>query len=678
MALIFGAPMKKVMSSLMLVTCLLASEARAENGVVVIDASGADGYYSGSDGSRGGTIKLHLSYTDATKTVVALTGSKTVGNKTTPISQQIAVKDLKSIVTRARGGDGANGSSGSSGSDGRDGSDGYNGSDGSSGSNGSDGCPPGNGSNGSNGSDGSDGSNGTDGYDGGDGENGGDGANGGSVLVSTAPDQSELMLFVQVDVRRGEGAYGGSGGSGGRGGRGGTGGRGGRGGSGGSGGRNTCTNDKGEHIGGPDGSSGWSGSDGRNGSDGRSGSNGRDGSSGYNGSDGKSGTRSFQLVGTDGTQSFDSPFKLEIGSVAFIDDDEDGILEPGERAHLVAIQLKNSGPMPSPSAQTINLALLPSTTLFAPGPLVTSFPQIAAGALSEVLRFRKGQLMMQAPNRQSLVGEKAAAGVQFAINSVRTGGSLDTGMAIGWPVAVSGSATKVSGNFSVPQQLSFTLQNKSNLELGPRGSKRFEVALEWASKTIPASDVYVALADGRVFNLASPVEIRDLSVPARSTTPLSLQLLVRNGKLVASGAGMLTVLLKLQGFSSPDEESLQKLPVAVNFTLDLAAIPWAQEIQLRDVKITCDFYKLAKPAKQRITSIMVQKAKGSNQITVKVGAAALLSPAMVIPATAMLPYYEQFQGKWAPQLAVDFLNKMASPGSPKNGPWAFKGCVIVP
>jgi hypothetical protein len=49
---------------------------------------------------------------------------------------------------------------------------------------------------------------------------------------------------------------------------------------------------------------------------------------------------------------------------------------------------------------------------------------------------------------------------------------------------------------------------------------------------------------------------------------------------------------------------------------------------------------------------------------------------MVMPATAMLPYYDQFQDKWTPQMAVDFLNKVVSPGSPKLGPWAFKSCAV--
>jgi hypothetical protein len=51
---------------------------------------------------------------------------------------------------------------------------------------------------------------------------------------------------------------------------------------------------------------------------------------------------------------------------------------------------------------------------------------------------------------------------------------------------------------------------------------------------------------------------------------------------------------------------------------------------------------------------------------------------MTVSTNAMLPYYEQFQSKWTAQTAVDFLNKLASPGSPKNGPWAFKNCAVVP
>jgi len=47
---------------------------------------------------------------------------------------------------------------------------------------------------------------------------------------------------------------------------------------------------------------------------------------------------------------------------------------------------------------------------------------------------------------------------------------------------------------------------------------------------------------------------------------------------------------------------------------------------------------------------------------------------IAVPAAKMLPYYEKLQRQWTAADAADFLNKMISPASPLNGPWAFKDC----
>lgn len=643
-------------SSLMFFLALttLSLQARSgvsvSNGIVDINVNGADARSIGGDGSAGGSVELKLAYADGSKREVVLTGATTQYGKTTPISITMAFGELKAINIRAFGGDGAGGYSGGGGYSGS------NGSDGSAGYPGYDGCPPGSGGNGTDGTDG------TDGGDGGDGGSGGDGGRGGSVRISAAPEESELMLLVKI------GNSGGTGGSGGYGGSGGSGGRGGRGGAGGSGGRSNCVDDKGNPIAGPD---GWSGSAGR---DGRDGSSGRSGASGYDGSSGRSGARSFDLVSPAGTVSYPAPFKLEVQSATIIDDNENGILEPGERAYVTSLVLANKSTMPSPAAQAIKFAFLSSATMMAPAPLVAAFDPIGGNGTG-LITLKKGQLALQVPRDPALIGKKAGALTKLTINGIGFTDDLDAGMAIRWPVAMSTKSAKLAALFEVPREIPLELKNVGARELGPRG-QYFELELSWSSKTIAASEVAVSLPDGRVFPLSERALIVDFTVPPKATAPLSLKLLAQDNKLRGSGAGVLNIALKLQDPGSPNRDAIQTLPISLAFESDFSAVGWQQALDLVPRKVKCTFPKLTTPL-QPVTGIEILKAPGAKQISVRIGAGAVLSPVINVPDAKIAPYFVAFRGAWTAQQAVDFLNKIVAPRAPA-GPWAFKACAVAP
>jgi hypothetical protein len=75
------------------------ADVSVSGGKVVINVSGGDASTWGGNGGRAGDVDVTLSYTDATKSTVAITG--TAGR--TNISHQIPIKDLKSIQIYTNG-----------------------------------------------------------------------------------------------------------------------------------------------------------------------------------------------------------------------------------------------------------------------------------------------------------------------------------------------------------------------------------------------------------------------------------------------------------------------------------------------------------------------------------------------------------------------------------------------
>jgi hypothetical protein len=624
-------------------------------GKVYINVAGGDANEWGENGGSAGGADVTLSYADSAKTLVSIVGTMTRAGRSTPFNEEIALKDLKEIIIDARGGNGANGYPGSPGSSGQNGSDGY------PGQNGSDGCPP------SDGGRGGDGGNGSDGGPGGNGGDGGYGGHGGNVHVNASADQNELMLFVKFAVGGGYGGDGGSGGSGGSGGRGGSGGFGGR------GGTNTCTDSKGNRTGGPDGSNGW------NGSDGRSGNNGPDGYAGRGGGHGRVGAYSYNVVSPSGTQSYTAPFELKVSAVHFADDTGDQILEPGERAYITSLQVTNIGPMPSPVGQNIKVSFLPTSTLSTPAALTDSFAPFASGATA-TLTPKKGALMFQVPDQTALIGKKATSTILLSINGVSLEREIDSGMAIHWPATLSAATTKTNASFEIAKPLSYSLKNVGATDLGPHGSQPVYVEIAWSSKTIPAADVSIATADGHSASLAKPVTLSDLTIPANGTLALPLSLLIRDSKSLRLGTGTLSVSLRLQDLSRPNEIVLQTVENVIRVDLDLKLLGWNQTLNLAGTKIECLFPSLPTQP-QLISSVQITKPKASDRVSVQVAvpgsATGNVSPVINLTDAHILPFYETLSGPWTPQSAVDFLNRMVSPNAPK-GVWSFKSCSISP
>ncbi|MBX2996543.1 MAG: hypothetical protein KF681_17105 [Bdellovibrionaceae bacterium] len=648
----FVSVLSSVLTSSLMFAGLAHANIRVSDGTVTISASGGDASTYGGSGGSAGDVNLNLAYADAEKTLITISGSVVRGGKASAFSEQVALKGLKVIQVYANGGDGAQGYWGSSGSDGRDGSSG------SSGWSGHSGCPPGNGS------DGSDGSDGTDGGDGGNGGNGGNGGRGGSVVISTSPDQNELMLFVRTSVSGGSGGAGGAGGSGGRGGRGGSGG------SGGSGGMNTCRDAEGKPTNGPDGSRGRDGSNGR---DGRSGSSGYSGSNGWGGSSGK---RTFNLVSASGTQSYSALFDLQIVGATFIDDNSNLILEPGERVYMSSIQVANKGPMPSPAGQTIKFSFNGTSTLIAPAVLSVSLPPIAANSTTSLL-MKKGELTLQVPAQSSLIGKKPVASGFLSINGVSLKYDVETGMAIGWPVSVAASSSRLSTAFDVAKNLTYTIKNVGAKDVGPK-AQPLNVVVRWDSKTVPGSDVYLKFADGKVLSMERPLMTSDITVPAKGSAPLSFDLFVRGRKLLSSASGTLSVSVRLRDWTSGSEEVVQAIETPVALSLDMTQIEWNQTISLAGTKIQCQFAGLESPV-QEIALIEIVKAKGTDKTQVRVAvpgsAPSAVSPVVTVSASRLAGAYQQFIENWTPANAVEFLNKQIAGNMPR-GPWSFKGCEV--
>lgn len=599
-----------------------------KNGQMIINIAG-------DTGENGGSVDIHLTYANPEKTIVKITGSGRYNGKAFSVNEQVGLDKLKQLAIYASGGDGYNGSSGYSGSSGSNGWDGNNGWDG------SDGCPPGNGS------DGSDGSDGRDGTDGGDGSDGGNGGNGGSVRVSASAAESELLLLLKASAEAGSGGYGGSGGSGGSGGRGGTGGRGGR------GGRNTCKNDKGEEIGGP---SGWDGRNGQDGRNGRDGNPGRDGSHGY---DGKRGSVAYVVDGT----SYARPFKLDISAVKAVDDNEDSVVSPGETVHLTEITIANSGPMPTPASQALSLAFASNSTLTVKAAAAQNVGDVIPGNGTRTLTFPKGTLVFQAPDKTDLIGKKALLSTKIQINSFSIDSSDATGLEIKWPVGIATTTDKASLYFGSEGKLNYVLTNVSTKEAGPSGPTPIEVEFKWDSKTIPAKDVYLALADGRQFTLEAPYTVKDFTVPAKGKLAVPVTVKLANSKGALTASGNLKVTLKLKDFSSDGQDAVDSSTSALYVVKDFRGVAFNKTHNTKANRIVCRFPKRLNKTLD-IVEVAVAKNANSNEVRLRIAREGFLSngtsPVVVTSAMTFAPYGGILTSANSTVL-VNFLNKVFAP-----------------
>jgi hypothetical protein len=628
-------------SSLLFVAFSLSAHATTfpiKNGKMAINLNG-------DTGGNAGSVTLVLSYTDATKTAVHIVGDGRYAGKNFSVDQSAPLATLKELDVYAAGGDGYNGQSGSSGYDGSSGQDGQNG------WNGNDGCPPSDGQAGGNGGYGSNGGNGGDGGD------AGNGGSGGAVKITTGADTSELTLLVRYNVSAGSGGSGGSGGSAGRGGRGGSGGRGGRGGS------NTCRDGKGNFTGGPSGNSGWNGQDGSNGSDGYSGSNGR---GGYDGRGGSIALVTLDAAGNPST--FTHAFNLSVKSVTSIDDNEDGIVEPGEGVSITQIVVTNSGPMPTPTGQILNLTFAANSTMQIKAAEAIAINEVIPGNGSKVLTFPKGTLTFTAPDDAKLIGKEMLLSNAIAINSFSFPDAEKIGLSIHWPVSLSAASNSASLYFGSPKALAYTIKNVTSKDVGPSGEQPVDVSFTWNSKVIPGADVTVVLKDGRTFTLDRPYDVNDFTIPAKGTFAMPITVTVKNTKGALTAAGSLGVTLKLKDYLSDGQDAVDSEAVALGLVADFRPIAISRKIDLTADNITCKFpHRLLQTL--NITELDLIKRAGSDQVSMIVTRKGFLSngvsPTLTVNTFDFGPFGSLIKAS-SPTTIVAFLNRIFAPASAKD------------
>lgn len=600
---------------------------------------------NGDTGDNAGSVNLVLSYTDATKTAVHIVGDGRSGGKNFSVDQTAPLSQLKELDVYAAGGDGYNGQDGSRGYDGNNGQDGWNG------QNGSDGCPP------SNGSNGSDGTNGTDGGPGGNGSDAGNGGNGGAVKITTGADTSELMLLVRYNVSAGSGGTGGSGGWGG------SGGRGGHGGSGGQGGSNTCTDDKGNLIGGQ---SGWNGS---NGSDGRNGSDGSGGAAGSNGYDGRNGSIALVTLDSAGNaQTFAHAFNLSVKSITAIDDNEDGIVEPGEGISITQIVVTNSGPMPTPTGQVLNLTFAANSTMAIKAAAAVPITDVIPGNSTKTLTFPKGTLTFTAPDDAKLIGKDMLLSNAIGINSFSIAATDKIGLSIHWPVSLTAAAPSASFYFGAPKALAYTIKNVTSKDVGPSGEQPVDVQFDWTSKTIPGADVTVVLKDGRQFTMDRSYNVTDFTVPAKGSLAVPFTVTVKNSKSQLTANGSLNVTLKLKDYSSTGEDAVDSEASALGLVADFRPIAISRKIDLTADNITCKFpHRLLQTL--NISELDLIKKAGSDQVSMIVTRKGFLSngtsPTLVVNTFDFAAYGSLINSS-SPATIVNFLNRLFAPATAKD------------
>lgn len=343
----------------------------------------SQGAYSGANGENGGPAgpsmmgqdagEIDLQLSSPLPGTVVITGRVIDPNRgVSDVQPQIVIGKSGYIYTRAVGGDGGNGASGG---------DGQGGGHGRSGQDASRFYPGENGENGGNGG------------NGGNGSPGSDGGHGGRVTLRVNQNDTSLLMLVKADVR---------GGAGGAAGRNGDGGSGGYGGSGGSSWYGVISHHNyydpvtrrwvmqpvyGSMPGGVSGNSGYSGSPGMG-----------DVSPG---NAGENGEFQIQVTEKDGSVStYSERYDLSLVSFEKAESNGDRIYEPGEEVTLSKIRVRNTGGMPTPGGNEINLYLQSQGWIVSEGQLVKIGKSLQPHGEYEVpgtLRFKIKDTQIQNP-----------------------------------------------------------------------------------------------------------------------------------------------------------------------------------------------------------------------------------------------------------------------------------------
>ncbi|KAG2386573.1 hypothetical protein C9374_002317 [Naegleria lovaniensis] len=301
----------------------------------------------GENGSHGSDIHIVLDYFSPTHMTLC-----DVNNLNFQNNQIVPMKD-GSVVLISRGGDGGKGG---------DGGDGGKGGDGGCGGQGGDGGPGLNGKPGEHGANGGRGGDGGNGGNAGDGGNGGCGGNGGNIIIDTR--NPYLLKFVSASTEPGMGGKGGRGGEFGRPGFGGRPGNGGNGGMGGMAGPQLVYQAPPGHSQPkpPQLSNGQRGPNGNMGLAGYNGAPGRSGLHGVDGLDGHMGSVMFRVLDANNQilEQSSTCYSLKVKSFSLQvlreeQEEDDGVLEPGELVCFKNIILTNEGGLTLPVGTVITI-----------------------------------------------------------------------------------------------------------------------------------------------------------------------------------------------------------------------------------------------------------------------------------------------------------------------------------
>lgn len=398
-------------------------------------------------GQPAGTVRLALS-SEHDDAVVRIRGAvvDAAGTKRA-IETTAIVGDAGTIAVRAVGGAGGVGGNGG---------------------NGGDGCPGANGSNATRWSSGGDGGDGGPGGDGGNATSGAPGGDGGVVIIQVADADTPLLLLVETDQR------GGAGGAAGRDGAGGNGGPGGRGGD-----SFTWTTTSTSY--GPRGQSSTTthyhhnsgGSDGSPGPDGRPGS-----ARVWPGADGAAGAFAIEVTGAGGVvQTYPSRFDLRLVSFAHDSLNEDCVYEPGEVVRVFDLEVENTGGMPTPNQDALDLALVAGGWVRPEPGQLRCTPGLAAGARLAVageLRFRIDDWSPTEPGEpleaeESILHRALIPSVHRELADYQVGAALEAGkFVIRFPARASAVTSLRSLVAGEATRVRLSIRNASRIALGAR------------------------------------------------------------------------------------------------------------------------------------------------------------------------------------------------------------------
>lgn len=414
---------------------------------VVIGAKGADGQDArhGSDGGTGGDGSdagrssrgqdagdIDIELRDLNAGTSTRMNYHIFGTVSGQGVGQTVTYDGGMLMLDASGGKGGDGGRGGDGGDGRRGTDGRDATKGSSGTDGTNGGPGGDGGNGSPGSDGGD---------------------GGVVKVRLDAANTHLAMLVQYDVS------GGDGGAPGANGRGGDGGRGGQGGSSyswtervykgqdchteedvvsnGDGSystrsRRVCVDDYDTEY-----HSNSGGSDGR---DGRDGSNGSGNTSA--GSRGANGFFEFAVTDSNGRVSrYKTIYDMNLINYSLIDENRDGVFEPGEKVIVRNITVSNRGEMPSPNGKAKVMVVLRTGQWFIANPIELEVPSLRSGestTLSGQLEFTiKDNTVVGNNERFEISDSLTPVSYLTRVNKTFSGFELPKTIRVTYPIEIS-------------------------------------------------------------------------------------------------------------------------------------------------------------------------------------------------------------------------------------------------